>query len=1183
MIKIYRPVKNWSSWALLAIMLLSLHLSAYSSQDSSQITLHINNQPFEKVLRQIENQTGYTFFYWNMTLDGNSEISISVDQLKLSQVMEILLKGRNLTWKIKNKGIVLSKRKDTIDRVDLKNIAIDTVPKFNISGIVVDPQGKPIPGATVSVRGQSRGIGTDNLGRFGFMNIPLNTILVVSSIGYDTKQVRLNGQNEIRIKLDTLIREIAAVEVFSTGYQSISKDRATGSFVQLDNKSINRTVSTNILERIINVTSSLKTEKGAKSNISIRGFSTINANTQPLIVIDGFPYQDDPDQGKIILNNINPNDIESITILRDAASASIWGARSGNGVIVVNTKKGSYNKRMTLQVNANINFTQKPDLNSLKIISSKEAIELERMRFNKGVFNIFDDTYPAASYFPYLSPAIEILLAQRRGVMTKDQADLKLDRLSNHDVRDDINKYLLQTSVNQQYSLNISGGTARNGYYASIGYDDNMSNMIKNSDSRISLRFDNTFKPFQNLEINSYIVFVQTRTNNNSLDYKPYLATGQGRAVPYAQFADENGNSLHVPSSGTYRTSYIDTASYPGLLDWHYKPLDELKNKDDISKQYSTRMGGSAKYTILPGVSIEAKGQYERRNGNSNSLFNQNTYATRNLINSYMYVASNGQIQYPIPLGNILSYSNSDQTSWNIRGQLNVNKTIKKIHEINAIMGYEASQTDFFYNSGIKYGYNPVTSSYKTDIDYVTSFILRPIGNLGAFPISSSDAIRGTLNRFQSYFGNVGYSYQSKYTVTLSSRIDKSNFLGAKANQRAIPLYSSGVGWNISNESFYQIKWLPFLKMRATYGYNGNLNNKATALPTARIFPPTNNYHNAPYLTLQTPPNPGLTWEKIRIINYGIDYGTSNNRISGSLEYYTKNGINLIGDIIAESTTGITSYTGNYANMKGQGIDLIFNSDNLNKSLIWRTNFLLSYNTDKITNYIQQNVPTATYVNSIGLPIIGKPITKIYSYPFAGLNPTNGDPQGYLKGAVVDYLSVWKDAKVEDIKYHGSATPLIFGSLINTFTYKNFSLSANITYKFKYYFRRSTIQYVQLFDNWGGHSDYSLRWKKPGDEVFTAVPSLPLVEGNSVRDAFTALGSNLVEKGDHIRLRDLKLSYELRKANARKSPFNEASLYIYANNIGILWRANKHRLDPDILSTDIPPVKSVAIGVSLNL
>ena len=270
--------------------------------------------------------------------------------------------------------------------------------------------------------------------------------------------------------------------------------------------------------------------------------------------------------------------------------------------------------------------------------------------------------------------------------------------------------------------------------------------------------------------------------------------------------------------------------------------------------------------------------------------------------------------------------------------------------------------------------------------------------------------------------------------------------------------------------------------------------------------------------------------------------------------------------------------------MKGSGVDLNIFVNNLNSYIKWRTDYLFSWNKSEVTKYLNEITDLRQYLSrgqSIQ-PIEGRPLYAIVTYPSAGLDPENGDPLGYLNGEVSkDYLNILRSTPPEELDFHGSALPTIFGGIRNTFTWKNVSFSANITYRFNYYFARNTIFYPDLIGNYRGHGDYGKRWQKSGDELITDVPSFvyPL---NNNRDQFYRASSPLVEKGDHIRLQDIKVAYRLPLSYLRKTGFQEISPFIYMNNIGIIWRSNNHGLDPDN-NNKMPTPFTFSFGVKLSL
>jgi TonB-linked SusC/RagA family outer membrane protein len=1187
--------KIWLIMRLTTVILIATMMQVSASSFAQKISLSKTNAPLKTIIKALKIQSGYGFVYTDNLLEKAKPISINVVNASLKQVLGIILEGTELTYSIDNKTVIIEPKEPSF--LDKFKAAFADV---TVRGRIVDEQGNPLPQASIQVKGKAKVYNSNDKGEFSIPDVADDAILVIRYVGYKALEISVQGASmPLEIKLNVATGELEEVKItYSDGYQNIPKERATGSFVQIDDELLNRTVSTNILDRIKEVTSSLKIERNVgavganRSDITIRGYSTINANQKPLIVLDGFVYEETNDGAVNILNNLNPNDVESITILRDAAAASIWGARSGNGVIVINTKKGKYNQQSNISLISNLRIAEKPRLDKMQLMRPLDVIDIEKKLFASGMYNDYEDVYPGIDYFPVTTPAVEIMLAARKknlsnpnyNVLNDPEVLTKLTTLGEHDVRNDISRYLLQPEVNQQYALSLSGGTDKIKYYGSLGYDKNLPSEKENKYDRLTLRFENTYRPIKNLELNTYLVYTKSKSINNGLGYSSYLPGVSSAVAPYTSFADPSGNPLHVSlKNSSYRETYIDTAQYPALLDWHYRPLDEIHNNDNTNNSYDTRFGGFIKYTITPNLSVSIKSQYLKELSDNNNYYSTENYATRSLINQYMSIDATGKINYPIPFGGMLALTNAERTTWDVRTTLSFNKSWNK-HQINAIGVIEASESKYSAFDSFNLGYDPKTATIASKLDYVTSFPVRASGG-SIFPIPGGDnSLRGNLNRFTGYGINASYTLSNKYLFTASARVDASNFFGSKANQRRAPVWSSGLLWNISKENFYNVKWLSDLKLKVTYGYNANMNNKATALPTAQYSgASTGIYHKMPFGTLLSAPNPGLTWEKIRMINIGVEYAILNQRISGSFEYYTKSGINLIGPITTEATKGIVTYTGNYGNMRSKGFDLTLNSLNIDRAIKWRSALNLSHNQDKITNYeipdVLKNNPAA-YFGGTAI-VVGKPLYRMYSYRDAGLDPLNGNPRGYINGEVKPFSEVLQNGKPEDLIYHGSRSPNLFGSLLNQFDYKSISFSFNISFSLDYYIRKKSVAYQSLDGFVSGHSDYSLRWQKSGDEMITSVPSFP--NSYDGRDAFYLNSSNLVMRGDHFRLIDVRLSYHLSKANLKRAPFSYAVLFLNANNLGVLWRANKEGIDPNYPDTMLPPIsRNIALGVTLN-
>ncbi|MBD1366577.1 SusC/RagA family TonB-linked outer membrane protein [Mucilaginibacter sp. ZT4R22] len=1028
----------------------------------------------------------------------------------------------------------------------------------------------PLPGATIKIKGTNISTTSDSSGQFHVVANSNKIVLLISYIGFKTTDIAITlPLSPLTIPLKPDPYQLNEVMV-STGYQDISKERATGSFVKVDNNLLNRSVSTDILSRLQNVTSGLIFNKGKgtiKNDISIRGLSTIFGNAQPLIVVDNFPYDGD-------INDINPNDVESITVLKDAAAASIWGARAGNGVIVITTKKGKYNQSVHISFNSNITIGDKPNLFYQSRMSSADYIETEKKLFAQGYYQNTELSY---NNLP-LTPVVELLIAERDGKITSEAANAQINALKIQDVRNGLEKYFYRKNVNQQYSLNINGGSENQRYYISGGYDKNLDNLVGNEYDRVTLNANNTYNWLKNkLEFTTgvYITQSSTTANNPGIDQITY----DGNTLyPYASLADNNGNPLAITKD--YRAGFIQTAAQGGLLDWTYKPLQEVRNADNTSKITDYRLNTSLKYNVLPGLSAQVLYQYERSSTDGRNLQSQDTYYTRNLINQYTQINADGSLTLAIPAGGILDSRNVISVSNDIRGQLNYNLTWSQKNELTAIGGYEVRGLHTTGAGNRLYGYDD-THATSGLVNYTDYYIM--YNNPYDYRIvPNTDYTTDLHDNYRSWYFNGAYTYDRRYTLSGSIRRDESNLFGVKTNQKGVPLYSAGLSWSINNEGFCKSDWLPLLKLRATYGYNGNVNKTVTAYTTALYWAASQSAINQPYAQITNPPNPELRWEKVQVINLGVDFGIRNNTITGTIEYYHKKGNDLIGTIPYAPSTGITTFTGNTANTSGNGMDLTLNTKNIDRQFKWNTTFLLSLIQDKVTKYLTP-FPAAyllQYGDGLGkIPVEGRPLYALFSYKWAGLDHQTGNPQGYLNGDIsTDYSAIISSATPGNLVYNGSARPTIFGSFRNSFAYKNISISANISYNLGYYFRKNSIGYGNNY-GLGGNGDYYKRWQKPGDEANTYVPSMPTtVIAN--RDLFYNFSSVLVEKADNIRLQDVNISYVFNGQQLKKLPFRNVQFYLYANNLALLWKANKSGVDPDYQTGPVP--KTIALGLKAD-
>lgn len=1041
-----------------------------------------------------------------------------------------------------------------------------------VAGKVLAADNRPLQNITITSLRNNTAVLSNGQGAFTISLSLLPDTLEISHIGY--KKIKLpvtKSQSNLIITLE-LLSTILDEVVINTGYQKIKANEINGSVVVIDNKLLNQQTGTNILQRLNGVTSGLLFNVG-KSNgnpqnntsISIRGLSTINGPLDPLIVLNNFIFEGD-------INNINPNDVESITVLKDAAAVSIWGARAGNGVIVITTKKGSFNQKLKIEVNSTFTVQQKPNLSYLPQMSSADYIEVEQQLFNKGYF---DDQI---SFYPYqaLTPAVEVLLAKRNNLISSADSASRINSLKQIDSRNQFTKYFSKTAVTQQYALNLTGGSDNLAWLVSGAYDKN-SNNLNGKYNKVNLRVENTYRPLKKMRLTTGVYYTNSYSTSGALPYGSVQVNG--RYVPYLSYAGDDGSPIAVASY--YRDAYTDTAGGGKLLNWKYYPLTDYKHNITKLRLEEIVANLGLTYEIIKGLSINLLYQYQRQQTNAETNADLESYRTRNLINLFSQVnPSSGVVNHIVPVGGIMSLSNGTVFSKNLRAQFDFNHKYGN-HYFSAILGAEIREAEHKSNSQMLYGYQEDPLSF-TAVDYINPYPTYITGE--PLSIGENVYLSHGVNRFVSAYSNLLYVFKERYSLSASFRKDGSNIFGVNTNDKWKPLWSSALGWSISNEKFYHLSWLPELKLKTSIGYSGNVDVSKSALPVAEYG--TGDITNFPVAVITTINNPGLRWEQSRQWNTGIEFSTKNKILSGSIEYYTKRGKDLYGPSPYDYTAwgGSNVITKNVAAIKGNGVDIILNSKNIDRDFKWNTQLLFNYNSNKTTAYFNQSAKTIYPLLGGGssiTPVVGKPVYAIAAFTWGGLD-ASGNPQGYLNRQFsTDYQAIAQDALEKgagSIKYIGSASPLCFGSFINQFSYKQMAISVNISYKLGYYFLKPSLNYGALFSSGIGHKEYAERWQQPGDELRTSVPSF-IYPADPNRDMFYSASEINVLKADHIRLQYINCTYSFKKnGSSLLRAFNNLQAYINIANLGILWRANKQNIDPDYPGT-IRPSGSFSVGI----
>lgn len=1036
-----------------------------------------------------------------------------------------------------------------------------------LNGVVSDAEGNPLAGASVRYRHSEGTVATAQDGSF-VLPVPKRAdSLLVSFVGYLNKKVPIQaGQTgPLSIRLDADPNALEEV-VVSTGYYEVPKERATGSFEFVDNGLLNRSMGPNILQRLEGTVPGLQfvePQSTEASGIRVRGLSTIEADSRPLIVIDNFPYEGD-------INTINPYDVESVTVLKDAAAASIWGARAGNGVIVINTKSGQYNQSARVSVSANVLIGQKPDLlYNQSFLPAPTIMEIQKEMFGREAYRERNQTY--------IPRYVELLIKQRDGLIGEAEFKERESFMRQTDLRRDAMNYLYQPSVTQQYSASVRGEGSNYRYGLTAGYDHRVSNVVGDGTERINLSLQNTFRIRPNLEFSGAVWYTDQRGTNNGIEYNDLFFS-----LAPSEIYDALVNADGTPgvTASQFREAFREQSQKEGLLDWMYRPLDEQRLLDNTFGSKEFRLIGGVMYNVLNGLDFHANYQYTGGDGWSRSYHDPESYFVRDYVNRFTQDDGTS----PVPYGGILDMGKpSRHVTHSGRVQLDLDRSLGSEHHIAALTGMEIRQRILDMTPALRiYNYEPEVGTGTTDLDFRKSYPTRPQGSAKMLNVASAaEAPVRTTDRFLSYFGNLSYSYRKRYILSGSLRWDGSNLLGVKTNQRGTVLWSIGSSWTVSDEPFFEVGGIDYLRLRTTYGSAGNIDKSQSHYPTITVG--TNSLTGLKESILRHPGNPSLRWEQVNTFNAGIDWRLFGNRISGSLEYYNKQAHDLLGNRAIDPTIGAGStFMVNYADLMTEGWDVQVETRNLVGALKWNTSWLLSYTYNHVTRYSGPESSVSQHLSSNPVKE-GESVDLLYSIPWYGLDGSTGMPIVYVDGRpTTDYSKPYFNLySVEDLLIAGVRVPPLFGSIRNGFSWKGVELSALVSFKAGYVFRRKSqapgYEYLTSPDI---HMDYFKRWKKPGDERFTNVPAYQ--QNGSNAGLFYLESEALVTKGDHIRLQDISLSYNIPQNLLGATGIQAFRIYAYARNLGILWKANKNGIDPDYTDAVYVAPGTWAFGVQIN-
>ena len=821
-----------------------------------------------------------------------------------------------------------------------------------ITGQVLDrADGAPLVGATVFIAPEEtqakdynpQGTIAYEQGRFAFKLPASVRKVVVSYLGYEARTLDISGKSDFTIYLSASDNKVDAVVV--TGYQRIEKRKLTSSISSVKMSDIARDGVASVDEMLSGSIAGLVSTPtsggpGAASKIKIRSTVTLNGNTDPLWVLDGMPLEgnDIPKDwsSKESVDNLynmsiaglNPWDIEDITVLKDAAATAIYGARAANGVIIITTKKGLRNQAMRVNVSASLFVTDRPDLSRLNLMNASQKVDLElglaaNARLNYlpgmgGVARILDKAgeRPAlvnGGSLASLSPETQSAI----GALCRNGTDW--------------GREIYRTALNQQYSVSISGGSGKTGYYFSGGYYNEQGTTVGTGFERLNLTMKTDYDLLQNLRFGASVFVGQNKNDSYLSDTDVFTNPSRyTRTVnPYLNAYNPDGSYAYDPDM-TVNTGNTD------VLDFNF--LEERARTEYTLKTRSIKTIFDLDYRPVKGLKLYTQFGLQVDNSATEKMAQENTYFTR----KYQLKSMVDQV-VRLPKGGVIQNWNGDLSQYNWKAQAEYAGTFGGKHELDLMAGLEMRgiTNTTVHTKGFGYDHKTMTT--------------KPINVPEDSDLLDDESFRQYTksfyeNRYMSYFFTGSYTYDNRYTVFGSMRYDGTNLFGVDPKYKFNPMWSISGAWSINRERFLRdARWLDNLRLRVSYGAQGNIDRTTSPYILGTWNSTSLGGASEDRIDVTSPPNQNLRWETTYSWNTALDFAAFEHRIGFTFELYGRRSKDLITTRTIPSETGFISTSSNYGEISSKGIEFTLNTVNVRtRDFRWETSINIAHNTDKV-------------------------------------------------------------------------------------------------------------------------------------------------------------------------------------------------------------------------------------------
>ncbi|WP_432712070.1 SusC/RagA family TonB-linked outer membrane protein [Pedobacter sp.] len=1148
----------------------------------------------ENYLKQIEQTYQVSFVYDATQINKEMNLEVPVKLVSISSALEPLtVKG--IAYNIVGKQVIL--KKAIVPDVFKKDVILK-------GRVVAAKDGDPLPGVSIREKGANNGVSTNGNGEYQ-IRVQEGAILVISAIGYKTQEVTVGGKTTINISLAEDVSQLQEVNVVSTGYQDLNKKLFTGSATMLKASDVKREgindVSRMLEGRVAGVSvQNVSGTFGAAPKIRVRGATSISGDNKPLWVVDGIILEDvvnisneqlsTGDPSTLVGSSVaglNPDDIESFNILKDAAATAQYGARAMNGVVIITTKKGKNTEgKPVVSYTGNFSTYMKPSYSNYDILNSSDQMSVYLEMQNKGWLNHANTSrgVNGGVFGKMFNQMYEYNEATDSYALKNDAPSMKnfLQRYANANT--DWFDVLFKQSFMQEHSVSVSSGTERSKIYASTSYlQDNGWSVGDNVK-----RFTGNIRG--NFEINKKLS-IELITQGSVRDQNAPGTLGRNGNPVYGTYDREFDINPFSYALNTSRTlTPYDENGKREFFTQNYAPFNILNELDNNTLELNLidfKVQGGLKYKITDAFKYSFDGAYRFAKTTQEHKITENSNmaqayragispadATIKRANKFLYKNPDDPNALPVsvlPYGGFYNTNDDNITNYYVRNSLEYDKTFNEDHLVNFFATQEMRFIDRQNKRFDGYGYQ----YDRGGVPFIDPNIVKQNVE-GGFNYYSMGY---RYERYLNYALRGAYSYKGKYSINATGRYDGSNLLGESTTARWLPTWNVSGAWNIDTENFMQNEGIKNIvnraTLRATYGLVASMGSAENSSLVVKSMST-----RRPYLTEKETKlyiaglqNSELTFEKLNELNIGLDLGLFQDRLSLTVDAYKRKSFDLIGLIKTSGIGGEAIKQANYADMESKGIEASLGATVLKVAdFNWRTQLIFAYNTNTITNLKNQPL-IFDLTGADGGALEGYAQRGLFSLDFKGLDPINGSPLFVNEDGEVSNDVYLQSDVVYNLKYEGPIDPKYTGGFSNNFKYKNFSLSTLITFAAGNKVRLAPAFKTSYSDLDAMPKAFLSRWEMPGDEQFTNVPSiLDAYEATNFSNVYAYNNYNYssarVADGGFVRMKQIILSYNAPAAFSKKLGLTNSSLSVVGNNLFLIYSDKKlNGQDPEFFGS----------------